>query len=250
MSHEFRTPLNHIMGFTELILGKSFGGLTETQEEYLTDIYNSSEHLLSLVNQVLDVSKIEAGKLDLHKSQINLKKILEQCLSFMDKAVARNIRLTTDIDQIPETIYCRRAQSKADPIQSSVQCSEVYRRRWKHLPGGPHDRRAGTCNLSRDRIAPDVKWRSASLIQASGFGKRTWRRFSILFPSWKVHQAESIREPDWVSALLAAWLKCTVAGFGWTATAREKDHHSGLPCRLSDNSFSELYVDRFGEQRG
>ena len=127
MSHEFRTPLNHIMGFTELILGKSFGGLTETQEEYLTDIYNSSEHLLSLVNQVLDVSKIEAGKLDLHKSQINLKKILEQCLSFMDKAVARNIRLTTDIDQIPETIYCRRAQSKADPIQSSVQCSEVYR---------------------------------------------------------------------------------------------------------------------------
>ena len=104
MSHELRTPLNHIMGFTELILGKNFGGLTETQEEYLTDIYKSSEHLLALVNQVLDVSKIEAGKLDLHKSQINLKKILEQCLLFMDKAVARNIHLTTDIDQIPETI--------------------------------------------------------------------------------------------------------------------------------------------------
>ena len=104
MSHELRTPLNHIMGFTELILGKNFGGLTQTQEEYLTDIYKSSEHLLALVNQVLDVSKIEAGKLDLHKSQINLKKILEQCLLFMDKAVARNIHLTTDIDQIPETI--------------------------------------------------------------------------------------------------------------------------------------------------
>ncbi len=104
MSHELRTPLNHIMGFTELILGKSFGGLTETQEEYLTDIYKSSEHLLSLVNQVLDVSKIEAGKLDLNKSEINLKKILEQCLSFMDKAIARNIHLTTKIDQIPETI--------------------------------------------------------------------------------------------------------------------------------------------------
>ena len=104
MSHELRTPLNHIMGFTELILGKSFGGLSETQEEYLTDIYKSSEHLLSLVNQVLDVSKIEAGKLDLNKSEINLKKILEQCLSFTDKAAARNIRLTTDIDQIPETI--------------------------------------------------------------------------------------------------------------------------------------------------
>ncbi len=104
MSHELRTPLNHIMGFTELILGKNFGELTETQEEYLTDIYKSSEHLLSLVNQVLDVSKIEAGKLDLNKSEINLKRILEQCLSFVDKAAARNIRLTTDISQIPETI--------------------------------------------------------------------------------------------------------------------------------------------------
>ena len=104
VSHELRTPLNHIMGFTELILGKNFGDLNESQEEYLTDIYKSSEHLLSLVNQVLDVSKIEAGKLDLHKSEINLKKILEQCLSLMDKAIARNIHLTANIDQIPKTI--------------------------------------------------------------------------------------------------------------------------------------------------
>ena len=64
MSHELRTPLNHIMGFTELILGKNFGDLNETQEEYLTDVYQSSQHLLSLVNEILDVSKIEAGKLE------------------------------------------------------------------------------------------------------------------------------------------------------------------------------------------
>ncbi|MDP1991702.1 MAG: ATP-binding protein [Syntrophales bacterium] len=104
MSHELRTPLNHIMGFTELILGENFGDLNETQEEYLTDIYKSSEHLLSLVNQVLDVSKIEAGKLDLNRSAINLKKLLEQSLSIMDKAAVRNIHVTTRIDQIPETI--------------------------------------------------------------------------------------------------------------------------------------------------
>jgi signal transduction histidine kinase len=56
------------------------------------------------VNQVLDVSKIEAGKLDLHKSEINLKKLLEQSLSIMDSAAARNIHLTTKIEEIPETI--------------------------------------------------------------------------------------------------------------------------------------------------
>ncbi len=65
MSHELRTPLNHIMGFTELILGKNIGDLNETQEEYLKDVYQSSEHLLSLVNEILDVSKIEAGKLEM-----------------------------------------------------------------------------------------------------------------------------------------------------------------------------------------
>ncbi len=104
MSHELRTPMNHIMGFTQLIMGKNFGDLNETQEEYLDDIYKSSQHLLALVNQVLDVSKIEAGKLDLHKSSINLKKLLEQSVSLMDKASARNIHLTTHVDQIPETI--------------------------------------------------------------------------------------------------------------------------------------------------
>lgn len=104
MSHELRTPLNHIMGFTELILGKNFGDLNEIQEEYLTDINNSSQHLLSLVDQILDVSKIEAGKLDLNKSEINLKQLLKQSLSIMDKAAARNIHLTAKIDQIPETI--------------------------------------------------------------------------------------------------------------------------------------------------
>ena len=105
MSHELRTPLNHIMGFTELILGRNFGDLNKTQEEYLTDVYHSSQHLLSLVNDILDVEKIEAGKLEIKPLPINLKSLLEQSLSIiMDKAMQRKIHLTAKIDGVPETI--------------------------------------------------------------------------------------------------------------------------------------------------
>jgi PAS domain S-box-containing protein len=105
MSHELRTPLNHIMGFTELILGENIGDLNDTQEEYLKDVYQSSQHLLSLVNEILDVSKIEAGKLEIKRSQIDLKLLLEQSLSIIaDKALHRNIHLTTIIDEVPETM--------------------------------------------------------------------------------------------------------------------------------------------------
>jgi signal transduction histidine kinase len=93
------------MGFTELILGKSIGDLNDTQEEYLKDVYQSSEHLLSLVNEILDVSKIEAGRLDIKPSQTNVKLLLEQSLYIIvDKALRRNIRLTSIIDEVPETI--------------------------------------------------------------------------------------------------------------------------------------------------
>ncbi|MCK9363385.1 MAG: ATP-binding protein [Syntrophales bacterium] len=105
MSHELRTPLNHIMGFTELLLGGNFGDLNSTQEEYLTDVYQSSQHLLFLVNDILDVSKVEAGKLELNPTGINVKDLLEQSAKIIiDKTPHRHIHLSVEIDQIPETI--------------------------------------------------------------------------------------------------------------------------------------------------
>lgn len=104
MSHELRTPLNHIIGFTEIVLGKNFGDLNKVQEEYLTDVHQSSLHLLSLVNEILDLSKIEAGKMELKPSDFNLKALLEQSLAIiMEKAKARNIDLKIQADNIPET---------------------------------------------------------------------------------------------------------------------------------------------------
>ena len=105
MSHELRTPLNHIMGFTELIVDKKFGDLNETQTEYLNDVLSSSKHLLSLINDILDLSKVEAGKLELDLSDVNLNMILESSLSMIkEKAMKHGIRLSVEVDGVPETI--------------------------------------------------------------------------------------------------------------------------------------------------
>jgi signal transduction histidine kinase len=105
MSHELRTPLNHIIGFTELVLDKNFGELNKVQEEYLTDVDKSSKHLLSLINDILDLSKVEAGKLDLELSDLNLKMLLESSLVILkEKAIRHSIDLKLDLNAIPEII--------------------------------------------------------------------------------------------------------------------------------------------------
>ncbi|CCK81956.1 sensor histidine kinase [Desulfobacula toluolica] len=105
MSHELRTPLNHIIGFTELVIDKHFGELNPIQEEYLGDVLNSSRHLLSLINDILDLSKVEAGKMDLEPTDIHLKTLLENSLVMIkEKAMKIGIQVSADVDGLPEMI--------------------------------------------------------------------------------------------------------------------------------------------------
>jgi two-component system, sensor histidine kinase len=105
MSHELRTPLNHIIGFTQLVLDKNFGDLNEIQEDYLTDVYKSSRHLLSLINDILDLSKVEAGRMELETSAVNIHSLLNNCLTmFKEKAMKHGIRLLPSIENVPDII--------------------------------------------------------------------------------------------------------------------------------------------------
>ena len=77
MSHELRTPLNAVIGFSEVLLERMFGEINERQEEYLRDIHGSGQHLLELLNEILDLSKVEAGQMELEYSSFDLRTLLE-----------------------------------------------------------------------------------------------------------------------------------------------------------------------------
>ena len=72
MSHELRTPLNAVIGFSEVLLERMFGEINERQEEYLRDIRGSGRHLLELLNEILDLSKVEAGRMELDLARSSL----------------------------------------------------------------------------------------------------------------------------------------------------------------------------------
>ncbi len=105
MSHELRTPLNHIIGFTELVVDEHTGKINPDQKEYLNDVLESSKHLLSLINDILDLSKIEAGKIELQVSSVNIRRLLDNSFAIIkEKAAKKNIQFNTDYNGLPEKI--------------------------------------------------------------------------------------------------------------------------------------------------
>jgi GAF domain-containing protein len=100
MSHELRTPLNAIIGFSEVLTERMFGDLNEKQEEYLKDIYASGQHLLSLINDILDLSKIEAGRMELELTDFDLPTTVDNALTLVrERAGRRGIALHQAVDQ-------------------------------------------------------------------------------------------------------------------------------------------------------
>lgn len=98
MSHDLRTPLNAVIGFADLLLTQQVGSLSDKQQRYLGHVANAGRHLLVLINDILDLTRVEAGKLEIHPELCHVPTILEETLAlFRSQALARRISMAVEI---------------------------------------------------------------------------------------------------------------------------------------------------------
>ncbi|MGA8046271.1 MAG: GAF domain-containing protein [Dermatophilaceae bacterium] len=98
MSHELRTPLNAVIGFSEVLIDRTFGELNDRQDEYLHDIWRSGRHLLELLNEILDLSKVEAGRMELEPSTVVVEDAVGYAVSMVrERATGHGIAVNVEV---------------------------------------------------------------------------------------------------------------------------------------------------------
>jgi GAF domain-containing protein len=151
MSHELRTPLNAVIGFSEVLLERMFGEVNEKQAEYLGDIHTSAEHLLSLINDILDLSKIEAGRMELDVAEFDLPTAIDNALTLVrERAGRRGIALERAIDD-------RLGAIRADERKIKQVLLNLLSNALKFTPeGGRVEVRAGIANGTAEISVTDT----------------------------------------------------------------------------------------------
>ncbi|HEY8807659.1 MAG TPA: GAF domain-containing protein, partial [Candidatus Limnocylindria bacterium] len=145
MSHELRTPLNAIIGFSEVLLQRMFGELNEQQADYLEDVKSSGQHLLTLINDILDLSKIEAGRMELEAAPFSLVAALNNAVTLVrERAQSHGIKLQLDV--APELDTMVADERKVKQVVVNLLANAV-----KFTPDG------GTVTLSAARENGEVR---------------------------------------------------------------------------------------------
>ena len=133
MSHELRSPLSAIIGFSEMLHDRLFGELNEKQEKFINYINSSSRHLIGLINDILDISKVESGKMTLELDTFPLKGLLEGALiMFRERAMKRNLVLEMEIAPDAD-IRVEADERKLKQVMFNLLSNAV-----KFTPGGQH----------------------------------------------------------------------------------------------------------------
>ena len=130
MSHELRTPLNAVIGFSEVLLDRLFGDVNAKQEEYLEDIRASGRHLLELLNDILDLSKVEAGKMELDLVDVSLRHLIEDAVAMVrDRAIRKGLTLEVAVDDDVDAVT-------ADPLRLKQVVVNLITNAVKFTPDG------------------------------------------------------------------------------------------------------------------
>lgn len=148
MSHELRTPLNSIIGFSEVLTEGLAGSITDEQKEYVLNIWNSGRHLLRLINDILDLSKMESGNMELELSEFDIKEFIQgSMLMFREKAIKHKIKFTSDI---PDDI----GVVTADAVKIKQALLNLLGNAFKFIDDGGAVRVAARRVKSEEKIPP------------------------------------------------------------------------------------------------
>jgi PAS domain S-box-containing protein len=152
MSHELRTPLNAIIGFSDMLLAEFFGPLTPKQKEYSVAINSSGNHLLEVIGDVLDLTKVEAGRMELHREPVDACALIRSCVALMEsEAHAAGVTLDTTLPGQPIDIM-------ADKVRLRQIILNLLSNGVKFTSQSDHDRRVDvTVTPTRNRLEIRVR---------------------------------------------------------------------------------------------
>lgn len=185
MSHELRTPLNAILGFTQLLATDPDTPPTQQQKDSLNHILKASHHLLTLINQVLDLAKVESGKLELHLTRLDIGKLVDDCLPLI-KTLADEKQIHLDIAPAPATAV----------VADAMRLKQVLINLLSN--GIKYNRRGGRLVLNYDRLGDQLRVR----IHDSGIGISA-RHQELMFRSFsRLGQENSTTEGSGVGLVI------------------------------------------------
>ncbi|GAA2160747.1 response regulator receiver domain-containing protein [Humibacillus xanthopallidus] len=189
MSHELRTPLNAVIGFSEVLLERMFGELNDRQEDYLRDIHSAGRHLLALLGDILDLSKIEAGRMELDLTTFPMDDILSQAISLVrERALSHGLRLTLDSSRTLGIVTADELRLKqvllnllSNAVKFTPDGGRIDVHAWRHgdvVEVTVTDTGVGVDPADQERIFDSFQQgeRSASTIEGTGLGLTLSRR--------------------------------------------------------------------------
>jgi PAS domain S-box-containing protein len=196
VSHEFRTPLNAILGYTFMLLQGVHGHAPPPQKKSLTRIDSNAKHLLALINDILDISRIEAGRMPIHVDRFQLPELIQEVVAELEPLITRSrLPLSTHLARGLPPIRSDRQKVKQIVLnlltnalkftpQGSVKIDVIHDRRAARVLIGVHDTGVGIPEAEQDKVFEDFRqaksWTNAPAPAGTGLGLSICRRLASL----------------------------------------------------------------------